>query len=217
MFWVTPFGVAGPRSCWRTRKTRRREVSCCIPAVLRYSCALGPDLSEGATSLSERCLGQSQYIDCPIKWSLVKNSYGVGRISLQCSLFEGNDDRIDAVHRRENHSLKSGISIWGRSNRSLSISIGKAMHDLNEIRPSPVLGGRTAREVFEDSTRALPTRWIFYQEVVKTEAAMKKAARSRKEVVAARRQAVEAVLSSHGLFEEIADVTTNLSAENVTN
>ena len=68
---------AGPRSCWRTRKTRRREVSCRIPAVLRYPCALDPDLSEGATSLSECCLGQSQYIDCSINWSLVKNSYGV--------------------------------------------------------------------------------------------------------------------------------------------
>jgi hypothetical protein len=38
---------------------------------------LDSDLSEGATGLSESCLGQSQFIDCYIEWSPVKNSYGV--------------------------------------------------------------------------------------------------------------------------------------------
>jgi len=47
------------------------------PTTTLMVVALDADLSEGATGLSESCLGQLQFIDCSIEWSLVKNSYGV--------------------------------------------------------------------------------------------------------------------------------------------
>jgi hypothetical protein len=56
--------------------------------------------------------------------------------------------------------------------------LGKAIHDLNDQRPRPVLGGRTAREV-----------------------------------AAARRKAVEAVLLRYGLFKEMVDMSPKMNAE----
>jgi hypothetical protein len=72
--------------------------------------------------------------------------------------------------------------------------VAKAIHDLNEQRPRPVLGGRTAREVFAGDPSTLPDRKTFRKEVAETEKTMLGDACSRRGQPAARRKAVEAVL-----------------------
>ena len=88
--------------------------------------------------------------------------------------------------------------------------VAEAIQDLNEKRPRPVLGGRTAREVFEQPHTKLPDRSVFRKEVREAENELLARACSRRAQAAARRKAVEAVLLRYGLFKEIADVSTNL-------
>jgi len=96
------------------------------------------------------------------------------------------------------------------SNTTLQERIAAAIHDLNEERPRPVLGGRTAREVFDDRRTPLPDRRKFYREVVKTEKIMRSESCTRKQRDDARRSAVELVLLRQGLMKEITDVSTYL-------
>ena len=96
------------------------------------------------------------------------------------------------------------------SGTALHYRIEAAIHDLNEERPRPVLGGRTAREVFEDRPMPLPDRQKFYNEVMETERMMISDSCSRKQKDDARRRAVELVLLRHGLMKEITDVSTYL-------
>jgi transposase InsO family protein len=99
------------------------------------------------------------------------------------------------------------------SDTTLHYRIEATIHDLNEERPRPVLGGRIAREVFEDRPMPLPDRWVFYKEVMDTERMMISDSSSRKQKDDARRRAVELVLLRHGLMKEITDVSTYLKAK----
>jgi len=102
-----------------------------------------------------------------------------------------------------------GTRLWER--------LAKAIGDLNEERPRPVLGGRTAREVFAGDSSMIPERKTFRKEVRETEKALLGEACSRRGQAAARRKAVEAVLLRYGLFKEMVDMSPKLSAEIVTN
>ena len=100
---------------------------------------------------------------------------------------------------------------------SLSKRIEMTMQDLNEDRPRPVLGGRTAREVFEQNRILLPKRWRFKMEVENLQAVLIAKAGSRKEVESARRRAVIAVLSNYKLINWKGNVSTNYNCKLVTN
>lgn len=80
--------------------------------------------------------------------------------------------------------------------------IRAAIHDLNEERPRPVLGGRTAREVFENRV-PLPDRERLREEIERRERELASEACSRREQDDARRRAVAEVLLEHGLMAEI--------------
>ncbi len=99
------------------------------------------------------------------------------------------------------------------SNSTLQCRIEAAIHDLNEERPRPVLGGRTAREVFEGKHRTLPDRHRFYNEVMKAERIMLSESCTRKQKDDAGRRAVELVLLRQGLMKEITDVSTYSKAK----
>jgi len=98
------------------------------------------------------------------------------------------------------------------SNSTLQCRIEAAIHDLNEERPRPVLGGRTSREVFEDRHRPFPDRHKFYNKVIKAERMILSESCTRKQKDDARRRAVEFVLLRQGLMKEITDVSTYLKA-----
>jgi transposase InsO family protein len=99
----------------------------------------------------------------------------------------------------------------------LSRRIDAAVGDLNEGRPRPMLGGRTAREVFEQDRLLLPDRRVFSEEVNRTERQLRDAARTRAEADSARRRAVEGVLLAYGLMKVIGDVSHNFEAAEGTN
>jgi transposase InsO family protein len=99
------------------------------------------------------------------------------------------------------------------SNTTLQERIEAAIHDLNEERPRPVLGGRTAREVFEDRRKPLPDRQKFYKDVMEAERMMLSDSCTRKQKENARRRAVELVLLRQGVMKEITDVSTYLKAK----
>jgi hypothetical protein len=100
---------------------------------------------------------------------------------------------------------------------TLGERLAEAIGDLNDERPRPVLGGRTAREVFEADSSRLPDRDVFRKEVREAEINLLGQACSRRGQAAARRNAVEAVLLRYGLFKEMVDMSPELSAEIVTN
>jgi len=100
---------------------------------------------------------------------------------------------------------------------SLSKRIEMTMQDLNEDRPRPVLGGRTAREAFEQKSISLPKRWRFKMEVENLQAVLIAKAGSRKEVESARRRAVIAVLSNYKLINWKGNMSTNYNCKLVTN
>jgi transposase InsO family protein len=102
------------------------------------------------------------------------------------------------------------------SDSALAGRIDAAIHDLNEERPRPVLGGRVARELFDNDRMPLPDRRRFVSEVNATERMLKQHARSRKEQRSARRKAIEEVLSANGLLVDKADVSTYFRARMVT-
>ena len=95
--------------------------------------------------------------------------------------------------------------------------LAKAIGDLNEQRPRPVLCGRTAREVFTTKTTMLPDRKTFRKEVGDLEKTLLGEACSRRARAAARRRAVEAVLLRYGLFKEMVDISPKMDAEISTN
>jgi hypothetical protein len=90
--------------------------------------------------------------------------------------------------------------------------IDAAVRDLNEDRPRPMLGGRVAREVFEQNRIPLPDRRVFIEEVDRTERELRSAATTRAETDSARRRAVEGVLLAYGFMKEIGDVSHNYEA-----
>jgi len=120
---------------------------------------------------------------------------------------------------RSIRDIKSYERAMGKKNRHASLEqrIEAAIHDLNEDRPRPVLGGRTAREVFKENTQALPDSCRFYKEVRLYEQLLTLYSCSRKQRDDARRRAVELVLLQQGLMEEITDVSTYLKGKTRTN
>jgi hypothetical protein len=99
---------------------------------------------------------------------------------------------------------------------TLGERLAESIHDLNDERPRPVLGGRTAREVFEADSGRVPDREVFRKEVREAETNLIGQACSRREQAAARRKSVEAVLLRYGLFKEMVDVSPDLNAQVVT-
>ena len=96
---------------------------------------------------------------------------------------------------------------------TLAQRLDETMHDLNEVRPRPVLRGCTAREVFERDCTSLPDRAAFARRVDRLEGRIREEANTRSELDAARRRAVEQVLLDYGLLEIRGDVSPNFSAE----
>ena len=100
--------------------------------------------------------------------------------------------------------------------RSLPDRLSATMNDLNEERPRPVLGGRTANETYERGRTTLPDRSTFVAEVKDTERSLHAAATSRRERNSAHRRAVEKVLMRHGLVRIEGDVSHNSCGESRT-
>ena len=75
-----------------------------------------------------------------------------------------------------------------------------------------MLGGRIAREVFEQDRIPLPDRRVFMEEVNRTESELHDAATTRAETDSARRRAVEGVLLVYGLMKQTGDVSHNYEA-----
>jgi len=96
---------------------------------------------------------------------------------------------------------------------TLKHRLGVTIRDLNEDRPRPVLDGRTAREAYEEDHVDLPNREILIREVDRIEQELRSAARSRRQVKAARRRAVEQVLLGYGLMREWSDMSHNFAAK----
>ena len=91
----------------------------------------------------------------------------------------------------------------------LTDRINNAIHDLNHDRPRPVLGGRTAKEAFEQEHKPLPARRLCRRQIDEAELRWQERARSREERRSTRRKAIEEVLSRYGLLETKPDVSTN--------
>lgn len=103
-----------------------------------------------------------------------------------------------------------------RIGSSLEERIAMTMADLNHDRPRPVLGGHTAHEVFSQMRIRLPDRRRFKLEVETRQLELEAKAGSRREIQAARRQAVIEILSRYGLLKWRGDVSTNFRAQNGT-
>ena len=96
--------------------------------------------------------------------------------------------------------------------RKLEERIEAAVHDLNEERPRPVLGGKTAREVFKSKRMKLPAdRREFYSEVKRLEKAIAANSCTRRQEKNAGRKAVKKVLLLYGLMKELTDMSTYLN------
>jgi hypothetical protein len=100
---------------------------------------------------------------------------------------------------------------------SLRERLGATMQDLNEERPRPVLGGRTARETYEEDRTPLPDRSEFIDEVKDTERSLRAQASSRRERDSSHRRAVEEVLMRYGLMRIEGDVSHDFPTESRTN
>ena len=116
---------------------------------------------------------------------------------------------------RDVKSYERALRRSGRR-RTLRQRLDEAVHDLNEERPRPVLGGRTAREVFTQDNIELPDRRQFSKEVERTEQHLFATARSRSEQRSARRRAIEEVLLRYSLMKESGDVSRNYEEKNGT-
>jgi hypothetical protein len=109
---------------------------------------------------------------------------------------------------RDIKSFERAMRRHGRPS-PLANRVEAAIHDLNEDRPRPMLGGRTARSVFEQDRIPLPDRQHFMEEVNRTERKLHDAATTRAQRDGARRHAVERVLLAYGLMKIIGDVSHN--------
>ena len=109
---------------------------------------------------------------------------------------------------RDIKSYERAMRCFGSRGGSLAERLDETIHDLNEHRPRPVLGGRTAHEVYE-STRHRVNRRKFIEEMKRRERILENEARSRREKSAALRRAVEETLTVHKLIEKRGDVSTN--------
>ncbi|MDX2475475.1 MAG: hypothetical protein QNL91_17425 [Candidatus Krumholzibacteria bacterium] len=83
---------------------------------------------------------------------------------------------------------------------SLESRIRATMKDLNDDRPRPVLGGRTARASYNAGLGQLPDRRLFRASVESKEQELLAMATSRREANKAHRKAIEQMLWSYGLM-----------------
>jgi transposase InsO family protein len=116
---------------------------------------------------------------------------------------------------RSIRDVKSYERALRRTGRKLTLRerLDETIHDLNEERPRPVLGGRTAQEVFSQENIELPDRRRFKKEVEQTEQRLSATARSRLEKRRTRRRAIEEVLLRYSLMKESGDVSRNYEAK----
>jgi len=116
---------------------------------------------------------------------------------------------------RSMRDIKGYVRALSRHHRGKTLQerISLTIKDLNEERPRPVLGGRTAKEAFETLRMALPDRKQFQIRVRTRQIELEEKARDRNEKHAARRRAVEEVLSDYGLLKWKGDTSTDLNAE----
>jgi transposase InsO family protein len=96
---------------------------------------------------------------------------------------------------------------------TLADRLDTTIHDLNEVRPRPVLKGRTAREVFDQDRTSLPSRDALRRTIDRWERKLKKEASDREHEGTARRRAVERALLEYGLMEISGGMSTE-SADN---
>ncbi len=127
-----------------------------------------------------------------------------------------NYPRFNGKKVRSFRDVRSYERALRRAEPRLGVRIRLALDDLNHRRPRPVLGGRTASETYDDSKLELPQRRQFKQEVEQRQRELETSAASRHEKDAARRRAVEDVLSRYGLITWNTDVSTNYTAESRT-
>jgi transposase InsO family protein len=116
---------------------------------------------------------------------------------------------------RDVKSYERAMRIHERES-SLEYRLKAAIHDLNEERPRPVLGGRTAREAFERRRTRLPNRISFRKKMQQLEEEQVSESCTRRQKDDARRRAVELVLLRQGLMKEITDVSTYLKEKTAT-
>jgi hypothetical protein len=119
--------------------------------------------------------------------------------------------RYNGKQERSMRDIKSYVRAMRRHGvrGSLRERLCATMQDLNEERPRPVLGGRTARESYQQDQTALPDRSVFIREVDETERSLRAAATSRRERDSSHRRAVETVLMRYGLMRIEGDVSHN--------
>jgi hypothetical protein len=86
-------------------------------------------------------------------------------------------------------------------NGPLEGRIRATMKDLNDDRPRPVLGGRTAKNTYHEGMHELPDRQLFRAAVESRERSLLASATSRSEARKAHRKAIEQTLWSYGLME----------------
>lgn len=97
--------------------------------------------------------------------------------------------------------------------RTLSERLDTTIKDLNDDRPRPMLGGRTAREAYDAGRGPLPDRAELRKEVELEQKRLKSLATCRRQVRGARRHAIEVVLSRHSLLRETGDVSRDFSSD----
>jgi len=114
---------------------------------------------------------------------------------------------------RDIKTFERGMRRHGPEGTLLIQRIDAGLYDLNEVRPRPILRGKTAREVYGNTPRTVVDRAEFRKEVDFRESQLKAAARSRKERDSARRRAIEQVLLSYGLLAKREDVSTNFTKQ----
>ncbi len=119
---------------------------------------------------------------------------------------------------RANRDIRQYINAMRKDgpHQPLSARIDAAIYDLSNVRPRPMLKGRTAREVYDADNTKLPDCWQIRKEVDALEQRIKQDATNRAEIDCARRRATESILLSHGLMKYGPDVETNFSARRVT-
>jgi transposase InsO family protein len=115
---------------------------------------------------------------------------------------------------RSMRDIKSFVRAMARHGppSTLTQRIDAAVYDLNEVRPRPVLAGRTAREVFERDRIRLPQRQEFMKGVNRREQKLRAEATTRAQRESARRRAVEHALLAYGLMKRTGDVSPNYEA-----
>lgn len=113
---------------------------------------------------------------------------------------------------RDLRGFERALRQHGASSRLVD-RIAAAVHDLNHERPRPMLGGRTAREVYERTKVPLPDRRSFRKIVQRLEQELAGQSCTRKQRDDARRKAVELALWRQGYIKESTGVSTYSKAQ----